>query len=761
VHDAFKADDGEDFNNYISKPFLTSAEQDKLIVQLRESGFFDKFVYDAQKADWFVPTAEEKAATDAKAVAAPAAAIAASGTPGGVAAGGSSTAADSTVAPPPVVALGSGSLLSKKNKEAFKEATATKALSMVVVEWTHPVGTGEKALAAFLGGAHGADAVEILRKEFAEPPFPAGADLVAKAGLVFSLLSKPEVVADPALSEARKDTIGGLYNCVLMDQNTRKKVLNAIGRDSLNYAALVAIECPAAVGNDDVFHEAEQAITLVVQIAAMQAVGKEGEDRWLNTEKSGWVVGSMEKLLAADFAADKGRASAKVLATFLNSMQMSWVQPPGPPVATAPMLFNILALVPSIAAKKTAVSLMKLWKSWSVNIDYSPHVATIFAMMDQGYEEACLANELVPSLNMNDPAVSAGLMHRIGLVARMAEDNQDLDWQHSGRGVGSVLLRLAVGRKTATVQAQLPFISNCLEDCTKPQESKLLDVLVTLADTRADIVYPLLLDLQEVMETADTGVYGVGGKYASIVGDCGALSIEYTKQTLPLLLRELRKPDLPTHDATAYLSQVGRLCHGRKELLELDLTGDLLGAAPAGSTAGDVGTEVTLLSVCRRWVRSSDGATAAAAELVIAHFEGRDAEAMALQVTRLEEQCEEENAKISKACSDFEQVREYMEENVASLKTFIADVAKKLPNPVKFSVVGGKIKKVIKLHFVCPKTGFEFCTESSDWNKVRGRLLSYSVSTCFDLLSSLPVLVPHLSVGQGWLLSHLPRQGST
>jgi hypothetical protein len=42
----------KDFYTYISEPFLTSEEQDKLINQLRDAKFFEAFHYDNQTANW-------------------------------------------------------------------------------------------------------------------------------------------------------------------------------------------------------------------------------------------------------------------------------------------------------------------------------------------------------------------------------------------------------------------------------------------------------------------------------------------------------------------------------------------------------------------------------------------------------------------------------------------------------------------------------------------------------------------------------------
>ncbi|RMG30411.1 MAG: hypothetical protein D6732_16280 [Methanobacteriota archaeon] len=52
AYDAYKEKYDKDFLSYIKEPFLTSAEQDNLVNQLRDSKFFNVFSYDAQTANW-------------------------------------------------------------------------------------------------------------------------------------------------------------------------------------------------------------------------------------------------------------------------------------------------------------------------------------------------------------------------------------------------------------------------------------------------------------------------------------------------------------------------------------------------------------------------------------------------------------------------------------------------------------------------------------------------------------------------------------
>jgi uncharacterized membrane protein YgcG len=52
IYKAYKSKDDQDFNTFIREPFLTSAESDRLINQLRAGGFFSKMKYDNQLGDW-------------------------------------------------------------------------------------------------------------------------------------------------------------------------------------------------------------------------------------------------------------------------------------------------------------------------------------------------------------------------------------------------------------------------------------------------------------------------------------------------------------------------------------------------------------------------------------------------------------------------------------------------------------------------------------------------------------------------------------
>lgn len=54
IYSYYQENDDDEFNTYITQPFLTSSEQDKLIEKLRDQHFFEKFGYNAQKHGWYL-----------------------------------------------------------------------------------------------------------------------------------------------------------------------------------------------------------------------------------------------------------------------------------------------------------------------------------------------------------------------------------------------------------------------------------------------------------------------------------------------------------------------------------------------------------------------------------------------------------------------------------------------------------------------------------------------------------------------------------
>jgi len=97
-------------------------------------------------------------------------------------------------------------------------------------------------------------------------------------------------------------------------------------------------------------------------------------------------------------------------------------------------------------------------------------------------------------------------------------------------------------------------------------------------------------------------------------------------------------------------------------------------------------------------------------------YAGRSLESLENRVDAIEEAITAMNGKISKTCGNFEDVVKYIDSNMAEMKEFLATVAKKLPQPQKLSVIG-RVRKTLRLHFICPRSGKELSIESYEWNK--------------------------------------------
>ncbi len=102
---------------------------------------------------------------------------------------------------------------------------------------------------------------------------------------------------------------------------------------------------------------------------------------------------------------------------------------------------------------------------------------------------------------------------------------------------------------------------------------------------------------------------------------------------------------------------------------------------------------------------------------IIDFVERRDARSLASQI-------EEQNAKIKEAVKSVDDLIKYVDDNVSILKDFIADVTKKLPVPIGFSIKG-KIRRTLILEFACSANGKSclypkdrvFTTETKAWSK--------------------------------------------
>ena len=70
------------------------------------------------------------------------------------------------------------------------------------------------------------------------------------------------------------------------------------------------------------------------------------------------------------------------------------------------------------------------------------------------------------------------------------------------------------------------------------------------------------------------------------------------------------------------------------------------------------------------------------------------------------------------SCTTVDQVVTMLEGRVAELKAYVAALCKTVPRPSRIEVSRRWLgaRKVLKLVFVCPATGFELTVESRSWS---------------------------------------------
>lgn len=98
------------------------------------------------------------------------------------------------------------------------------------------------------------------------------------------------------------------------------------------------------------------------------------------------------------------------------------------------------------------------------------------------------------------------------------------------------------------------------------------------------------------------------------------------------------------------------------------------------------------------------------------YVNGRSLESLTLRVEVLDAKVNALNVQVAETCTNMADVIAYVDANMADMKDFLAQVAKKLPQPKRLEVVG-TLRKTLILHFECARTGLEFPITSHDWSK--------------------------------------------
>jgi len=221
--------------------------------------------------------------------------------------------------------------------------------------------------------------------------------------------------------------------------------------------------------------------------------------------------------------------------------------------------------------------------------------------------------------------------------------------------------------------------------------------LVPMARLHPEVVYEHLYALEAAVQASTQSMHQ---NYAAILGACAATSDAHAVHVVPMVMAPISNPSMDPMEAAYYLAEI---------------RGVAARLGP-GVLRGHVG-------VIKAWRRST-GMAAEAAEDIMRIYEGRDAASLALRVVDLEDRVQSFNGMVVESCTDFEDVKEFLDARVRELKGFVGDVVKTLPAPVAVSVAG-TVRKALMLSFVCCRcgpncranAGNPFTTLTREWDK--------------------------------------------
>jgi len=96
---------------------------------------------------------------------------------------------------------------------------------------------------------------------------------------------------------------------------------------------------------------------------------------------------------------------------------------------------------------------------------------------------------------------------------------------------------------------------------------------------------------------------------------------------------------------------------------------------------------------------------------------GRSLETIEKRVDSLEQKINEMNDAVKNSCANFDEVKKYIDDNIADVKDFVGEIVKKLPKPSQLVIIDGTVKKTLRLHFTCAKSDYQWTCETSVWKK--------------------------------------------
>ncbi len=233
-----------------------------------------------------------------------------------------------------------------------------------------------------------------------------------------------------------------------------------------------------------------------------------------------------------------------------------------------------------------------------------------------------------------------------------------------------------------------PYINDLKETIHSPHTaSSSVMIFSAIARKNPELIQPILPEIQEAMEYNDT----LKMLAPNILGLVGRMSIKVAAEILPFLVELLDDPDHNVHTVT--LMEIRNLGEMDRSLLD-----------------PYIDKIKSLEDDPQEYIRDQ-------AKHIVDIYEGRTVREFASAI-------DDQNIRISEMVHSYEDLKTYVDENVAELKDFISQIAKKLPIPSEFSTEG-RIRKTMNLHFACCiqnerclyPSDRSFTTETKAWNK--------------------------------------------
>lgn len=341
-----------------------------------------------------------------------------------------------------------------------------------------------------------------------------------------------------------------------------------------------------------------------------------------------------------------------------------------PHVPTAvPLLVRLIKTGPKQLQDSAKSSLQSM--STTAKENFRGHAGAILELIEAG------GNDQLIFLFSTDPELYAsdmeGLHAKLPVLFRMPFMN-----------TSSVLLQVA--QKNARVLE--PYVPNIMQVLRTDamMASLALMILKEVALKVPAAVFPLLDEIEPLALKAQGGDV----QFAGILGAAGKQNSDTADAVLPKLMKLLENPNTQSYVPATVFNEVMNL----KELY----------------SSRDVMTPYMELVSSKR--RDADTQV----QMIEDWYEGLSLKGVNTRIDNLEARIDAMNAKIAETCTNFEDVKAYVDQNMADIKDFVGEIVKKLPNPKRLEVVG-TLRKTLILHFECVHTGREYPIESKEWSK--------------------------------------------